>query len=162
MVFQSFELYPHLTVMQNICLAPVVVRKRAPDAARARAVALLERVGLADHAMKFPAQLSGGQQQRVAIARSLAMDPVVMLFDEPTSALDPEMITEVLDVMTDLAREGMTMIVVTHEMGFARRVAHRVVFMDEGVIVEESPTAAFFEGAKSPRAKLFLSKILNH
>ncbi len=162
MVFQSFELYPHLTVMQNICLAPVVVLKRTPKEAEARAKALLERVGLADHATKFPAQLSGGQQQRVAIARSLAMDPVVMLFDEPTSALDPEMITEVLDVMTDLAREGMTMIVVTHEMGFARRVAHRVVFMDEGVIVEESPTAAFFDGAKSSRAKLFLSKILNH
>jgi glutamate/aspartate transport system ATP-binding protein len=145
MVFQSFELYPHLTVMENICLAPVVVLKRKPSVAQARASALLERVGLADHATKYPAQLSGGQQQRVAIARSLAMDPVVMLFDEPTSALDPEMISEVLDVMTDLAREGMTMIVVTHEMGFARRVADRVVFMDGGVIVEASPTESFFK-----------------
>lgn len=162
MVFQSFELYPHLTVMENICLAPVVVLKRKADVAQARAAALLERVGLADHARKYPAQLSGGQQQRVAIARSLAMDPVVMLFDEPTSALDPEMISEVLDVMTDLAREGMTMIVVTHEMGFARRVADRVVFMDAGVIVEESPTESFFRGANSSRAQLFLSKILNH
>jgi ABC-type polar amino acid transport system ATPase subunit len=148
--------------MQNICLAPVVVLKRGSDVAQARARALLERVGLADHAGKYPAQLSGGQQQRVAIARSLAMDPVVMLFDEPTSALDPEMISEVLDVMTDLAREGMTMIVVTHEMGFARRVADRVVFMDEGVIVEESKTDLFFKGAKSSRAQLFLSKILDH
>lgn len=162
MVFQSFELYPHLTAMENICLAPVVVLKRKADVAQARAAALLERVGLADHARKYPAQLSGGQQQRVAIARSLAMDPVVMLFDEPTSALDPEMISEVLDVMTDLAREGMTMIVVTHEMGFARRVADRVVFMDAGVIVEESPTESFFRGANSSRAQLFLSKILNH
>lgn len=162
MVFQSFELYPHLTVMENICLAPVVVLKRKPSVAQARASALLERVGLADHATKYPAQLSGGQQQRVAIARSLAMDPVVMLFDEPTSALDPEMISEVLDVMTDLAREGMTMIVVTHEMGFARRVADRVVFMDGGVIVEASPTESFFKGANSSRAQLFLSKILNH
>jgi glutamate/aspartate transport system ATP-binding protein len=162
MVFQSFELYPHLTVMENICLAPVVVLKRKPSVAQARASTLLERVGLADHAGKYPAQLSGGQQQRVAIARSLAMDPVVMLFDEPTSALDPEMISEVLDVMTDLAREGMTMIVVTHEMGFARRVADRVVFMDGGVIVEESPTESFFTGANSSRAQLFLSKILNH
>lgn len=162
MVFQSFELYPHLTVMENICLAPIVVLKRKADVAQARAAALLERVGLADHARKYPAQLSGGQQQRVAIARSLAMDPVVMLFDEPTSALDPEMISEVLDVMTDLAREGMTMIVVTHEMGFARRVADRVVFMDAGVIVEESPTESFFRGANSSRAQLFLSKILNH
>lgn len=162
MVFQSFELYPHLTATENICLAPIVVLKRKADVAQARAVALLERVGLADHAGKYPAQLSGGQQQRVAIARSLAMDPVVMLFDEPTSALDPEMISEVLDVMTDLAREGMTMIVVTHEMGFARRVADRVVFMDGGMIVEESPTESFFKGANSSRAQLFLSKILNH
>jgi glutamate/aspartate transport system ATP-binding protein len=162
MVFQNFELYPHLTAVENICLAPVIVLKRPRAEASSRALALLDRVGLADHAMKYPAQLSGGQQQRVAIARALAMDPVVMLFDEPTSALDPEMIAEVLDVMTDLAREGMTMIVVTHEMGFARRVAHRVVFMDQGAIVEERQTAAFFEAPESARARLFLSKILNH
>jgi glutamate/aspartate transport system ATP-binding protein len=162
MVFQNFELYPHLTAVENICLAPVIVLKRPRAEALSRALALLDRVGLADHAMKYPAQLSGGQQQRVAIARALAMDPVVMLFDEPTSALDPEMIAEVLDVMTDLAREGMTMIVVTHEMGFARRVAHRVVFMDQGAIVEERQTAAFFEAPESARARLFLSKILNH
>jgi glutamate/aspartate transport system ATP-binding protein len=162
MVFQNFELYPHLTAVENICLAPVIVLKRPRAEALSRALALLDRVGLADHAMKYPAQLSGGQQQRVAIARALAMDPVVMLFDEPTSALDPEMIAEVLDVMTDLAREGMTMIVVTHEMGFARRVAHRVVFMDEGAIVEERQTAAFFEAPESARARHFLSKILNH
>jgi glutamate/aspartate transport system ATP-binding protein len=162
MVFQNFELYPHLTAVENICLAPVIVLKRPRAEASSRALALLDRVGLADHAMKYPAQLSGGQQQRVAIARALAMDPVVMLFDEPTSALDPEMIAEVLDVMTDLAHEGMTMIVVTHEMGFARRVAHRVVFMDEGAIVEERQTAAFFEAPESARARLFLSKILNH
>jgi glutamate/aspartate transport system ATP-binding protein len=162
MVFQNFELYPHLTAVENISLAPVIVLKRSRAEALSRALALLDRVGLADHAMKYPAQLSGGQQQRVAIARALAMDPVVMLFDEPTSALDPEMIAEVLDVMTDLAREGMTMIVVTHEMGFARRVAHRVVFMDEGAIVEERQTAAFFEAPESARARLFLSKILNH
>jgi glutamate/aspartate transport system ATP-binding protein len=162
MVFQNFELYPHLTAVENICLAPVIVLKRPRAEALSRALALLDRVGLADHAMKYPAQLSGGQQQRVAIARALAMDPVVMLFDEPTSALDPEMIAEVLDVMTDLAHEGMTMIVVTHEMGFARRVAHRVVFMDQGAIVEERQTAAFFEAPESARARLFLSKILNH
>jgi glutamate/aspartate transport system ATP-binding protein len=162
MVFQNFELYPHLTAVENICLAPVIVLKRPRAEASSRALALLDRVGLADHAMKYPAQLSGGQQQRVAIARALAMDPVVMLFDEPTSALDPEMIAEVLDVMTDLAHEGMTMIVVTHEMGFARRVAHRVVFMDQGAIVEERQTAAFFEAPESARARLFLSKILNH
>jgi glutamate/aspartate transport system ATP-binding protein len=162
MVFQNFELYPHLTAVENISLAPVIVLKRPRAEALSRALALLDRVGLADHAMKYPAQLSGGQQQRVAIARALAMDPVVMLFDEPTSALDPEMIAEVLDVMTDLAREGMTMIVVTHEMGFARRVAHRVVFMDEGAIVEERQTAAFFDAPESARARLFLSKILNH
>jgi glutamate/aspartate transport system ATP-binding protein len=162
MVFQSFELYPHLTALENISLAPVVVLKRPRAAAEAAAITLLERVGLADHARKYPSQLSGGQQQRVAIARALAMDPIVILFDEPTSALDPEMISEVLDVMTDLAREGMTMIVVTHEMGFARRVAHRVVFMDAGMIVEERPTPEFFDTPKSPRAQLFLSKILNH
>ena len=162
MVFQSFELYPHLTVRRIFALHQLscssvnrVLLKRAHRR-------YSSRVGLAEHAGKYPAQLSGGQQQRVAIARSLAMDPVVMLFDEPTSALDPEMISEVLDVMTDLAREGMTMIVVTHEMGFARRVADRVVFMDEGVIVEESPTEFFFKGANSSRAQLFLSKILNH
>jgi glutamate/aspartate transport system ATP-binding protein len=162
MVFQNFELYPHLTAIENICLAPRVVLKRDARAAHARATALLERVGLVDHAAKYPSELSGGQQQRVAIARALAMDPVVMLFDEPTSALDPEMISEVLDVMTDLAREGMTMIVVTHEMGFARRVANRIVFMDEGEIIEERPTTVFFEAPESPRARAFLSKILNH
>jgi glutamate/aspartate transport system ATP-binding protein len=162
MVFQSFELYPHLTAIENICLAPRVVLKRSRSEAEERANALLSRVGLGEHGEKYPAQLSGGQQQRVAIARALAMDPIVMLFDEPTSALDPEMISEVLDVMTDLARDGMTMIVVTHEMGFARRVAHRVVFMDEGAIVEERDTASFFASPASPRASLFLSKILNH
>ncbi|MCX7367047.1 MAG: amino acid ABC transporter ATP-binding protein [Alphaproteobacteria bacterium] len=162
MVFQSFELYPHLSALDNICLAPMVVLKKKRAEAEARAMALLARVGLTDHARKFPLQLSGGQQQRVAIARALAMDPVVMLFDEPTSALDPEMIKEVLDVMTDLAREGMTMIVVTHEMGFARRVAHRIVFMDEGEIVEDRDPETFFTRPESDRAQLFLSKILGH
>ena len=162
MVFQSLELYPHLSALDNICLAPRVVLDRDRAAAEARAMALLDRVGLKDHAAKFPAQLSGGQQQRVAIARSLAMDPIVMLFDEPTSALDPEMIKEVLDVMTDLAREGMTMIVVTHEMGFARRVADRVIFMDEGEIVETRSPADFFSAPESERARAFLSKILDH
>jgi len=161
-VFQQYNLFPHLSVLENLVVAPLRVAGRDRREAEAHALELLDKVKLSHKAGAFPGELSGGQQQRVAIARSLAMDPVVMLFDEPTSALDPEMITEVLDVMTDLAREGMTMIVVTHEMGFARRVAHRVVFMDEGVIVEESPTAAFFDGAKSSRAKLFLSKILNH
>jgi glutamate/aspartate transport system ATP-binding protein len=162
MVFQSLELYPHLSALDNICLAPRVVLDRDRATSEARAMALLDRVGLKDHARKFPAQLSGGQQQRVAIARSLAMDPIVMLFDEPTSALDPEMIKEVLDVMTDLAREGMTMIVVTHEMGFARRVADRVIFMDEGEIVETRSPADFFSAPESERARAFLSKILDH
>ena len=162
MVFQSFELYPHLTAMDNICLAPRVVLKRPRAEAEARARALLARVGLTDHAQKFPAQLSGGQQQRVAIARALAMDPIVMLFDEPTSALDPEMIKEVLDVMSDLARDGMTMIVVTHEMGFARRVANRIVFMDGGELVETRPPEQFFSAPGSDRARAFLSKVLGH
>ena len=162
MVFQNFELYPHLTALGNISLAPIVVLKRSRTDAEARANALLTRVGLADHATKFPAQLSGGQQQRVAIARALAMDPVIMLFDEPTSALDPEMIKEVLDVMTDLARDGMTMIVVTHEMGFARQVADRVVFMDAGEIVETRRPDEFFTAPNSDRARAFLSKVLGH
>ncbi len=162
MVFQNFELYPHLTALDNICLAPMVVLKRKRAEAVARAQALLARVGLTEHAAKFPSQLSGGQQQRVAIARALAMDPVVMLFDEPTSALDPEMINEVLDVMSDLAREGMTMIVVTHEMGFARRVADRIIFMDGGEIVETRKPDAFFTAPESERARAFLSKILEH
>jgi glutamate/aspartate transport system ATP-binding protein len=162
MVFQNFELYPHLSALDNICLAPRVVLKRKRDEAEARARSLLARVGLTDHASKFPAQLSGGQQQRVAIARALAMDPVVMLFDEPTSALDPEMIKEVLDVISDLARDGMTMIVVTHEMGFARRVADRITFMDAGEIVETRPPEAFFTAPESDRARAFLSKILDH
>ena len=162
MVFQNFELYPHLSALDNICLAPMVVLKRKRAEAETRARALLARVGLTDHASKFPLQLSGGQQQRVAIARALAMDPVVMLFDEPTSALDPEMIKEVLDVMSDLARDGMTMIVVTHEMGFARRVANRIIFMDAGEIVETRPPEAFFTAPESERARAFLSKILGH
>jgi len=162
MVFQHFELFPHLRVVENITLAQRKVLGRAPAEARAKALALLERVGLRDHAEKHPGQLSGGQQQRVAIARSLALDPICMLFDEPTSALDPEMINEVLDVMVGLARDGMTMIVVTHEMGFARGVANRVVFMDHGKIVEDAPTADFFAAPKTDRARLFLSKILQH
>jgi glutamate/aspartate transport system ATP-binding protein len=162
MVFQNFELYPHLSALDNICLAPIVVLKRKRAEAETRARALLARVGLTDHASKFPLQLSGGQQQRVAIARALAMDPVVMLFDEPTSALDPEMIKEVLDVMSDLARDGMTMIVVTHEMGFARRVANRIIFMDAGEIVETRPPETFFTAPESERARAFLSKILGH
>jgi glutamate/aspartate transport system ATP-binding protein len=162
MVFQSFELYPHMTVTQNITLAPVKALGRPRAAAVARAHELLERVGMHSFADRYPANLSGGQQQRVAIARALAMDPIAMLFDEPTSALDPEMITEVLDVMSVLAQDGMTMIVVTHEMGFARRVADRVVFMDQGRIVEDSPTADFFAAPRSDRARLFLSKILSH
>src|SRR5690606_20629225 len=144
MVFQHFELYPHMTALQNLCLAQVHVLKRSRKEAEARGMALLERVGLADKAGAYPSNLSGGQQQRVAIARALAMDPIAMLFDEPTSALDPEMITEVLDVMVQLGEEGMTMIVVTHEMGFARRVARKVIFMDEGSIVEQGPTEEFF------------------
>ena len=162
MVFQNFELFPHLSVMENLTLAQIKVLGRTPEAAAAKGTALLERVGLAAHAAKFPGQLSGGQQQRVAIARALAMDPIAMLFDEPTSALDPEMINEVLDVMVDLAKEGMTMMVVTHEMGFARRVAHRVVFMDKGEIVEDAPKEDFFGKPRSERAQLFLSKILQH
>ena len=162
MVFQHIELYPHLTVLQNICLAPVHVLKRSKMEAQAKARALLARVGLPDKEGAYPAQLSGGQQQRVAIARALAMDPVAMLFDEPTSALDPEMIGEVLAVMLELAQDGMTMIVVTHEMGFARKAADRVVFMDKGAIVETAPTQQFFDEPRAERAKLFLSRILSH
>ena len=162
MVFQSFNLYPHMTVLQNIMLAPVKVRNIASAEAEKTAKALLERVGIPDKANAYPANLSGGQQQRVAIARALAMKPKVMLFDEPTSALDPEMINEVLEVMTDLAKDGMTMMVVTHEMGFARRVAHRVVFMDEGKIVETAEPETFFAAPQSARAQQFLSKILSH
>jgi len=162
MVFQHFELFPHLSVMRNLSLAQIKVLGREPKAADEKGRKLLERVGLTAHADKFPGQLSGGQQQRVAIARALAMDPIAMLFDEPTSALDPEMINEVLDVMVTLARDGMTMIVVTHEMGFARKVANRVVFMDKGEIVEDAPTADFFGKPRSERAQVFLSKILQH
>jgi glutamate/aspartate transport system ATP-binding protein len=162
MVFQNFELFPHMTVLQNISLSQIKVLGRERDEAKARGMQLLERVGLADQAQKHPAQLSGGQQQRVAIARALAMDPIAMLFDEPTSALDPEMINEVLDVMVELAQEGMTMMVVTHEMGFARKVAHRVIFMDEGRIVEDATKDDFFGTPRSDRAQLFLSKILQH
>ncbi len=162
MVFQHFELFPHMTVQENLCLAQVKVLGRTREEAIARSDALLDRVGLRSQAAKHPGRLSGGQQQRVAIARALAMDPVCMLFDEPTSALDPEMINEVLDVMVQLARDGMTMMCVTHEMGFARKVAHRVVFMDEGRIVEEAPTDAFFATPRSERARAFLSRILHH
>jgi len=162
MVFQSFNLYPHMTVMQNITLAPVKVRNVTAAESEKTAKELLERVGIPDKANAYPANLSGGQQQRVAIARALAMRPKVMLFDEPTSALDPEMINEVLEVMTDLAKDGMTMVVVTHEMGFARRVAHRVVFMDQGKIVETAEPEAFFAAPQSARAQQFLSKILSH
>jgi len=164
MVFQHFELFPHLSVMQNLTLAQVKVLGRSQAEADERARTLLERVGLSDHMEKFPGQLSGGQQQRVAIARALAMDPIAMLFDEPTSALDPEMVNEVLDVMVDLAKEGMTMMVVTHEMGFARKVADRVIFMDAGRIVEDCSKDEFFDKPeeRSERAKLFLSKILSH
>jgi glutamate/aspartate transport system ATP-binding protein len=162
MVFQHFELFPHLTVMRNLMLAQIKVLGRAREASEKNAIRLLERVGLREHAKKFPGQLSGGQQQRVAIARALAMDPIAMLFDEPTSALDPEMINEVLDVMVALAKEGMTMMVVTHEMGFARKVADRVVFIDKGEIVEDAPTPEFFGKPRSERAQLFLSKILQH
>jgi glutamate/aspartate transport system ATP-binding protein len=162
MVFQHFELFPHMNVLQNLELAQVKVLGRSVEEAAARGMALLDRVGLREHAAKFPGQLSGGQQQRVAIARALAMDPVCLLFDEPTSALDPEMIGEVLDVMVELAREGMTMMVVTHEMGFARKVAKRVVFMDHGEIVEDAPVAQFFDAPASERAKTFLARILHH
>lgn len=162
MVFQNFELYPHLSVVKNIKLAQLKVLKRSVEEANQKTIQLLERVGLADQALKFPAQLSGGQQQRVAIARALAMDPVAMLFDEPTSALDPEMINEVLDVMVELAKDGMTMMVVTHEMGFARRVANRIIFMDEGRIEEDCSTDEFFDSQRGVRAQAFLSKILHH
>jgi len=162
MVFQSFNLFAHKSVLENVTLGPTKVKGLSRSAAREKATALLERVGVANQADKLPAQLSGGQQQRVAIARALAMDPKVILFDEPTSALDPEMVNEVLDVMVGLARQGMTMIVVTHEMGFARKAANRVVFMDGGQIVEEADPETFFTAAKSNRAKDFLSKILTH
>ena len=162
MVFQNFELFPHMTVMQNLTLAQVKVLGRSREAALSKGTALLDRVGLKSQADKHPGNLSGGQQQRVAIARALCMDPVAMLFDEPTSALDPEMINEVLDVMVQLAQEGMTMMCVTHEMGFARRVAHRVIFMDEGSIVEDAAKDDFFGKPRSERAQQFLSKILHH
>jgi len=162
MVFQSFNLFPHMTALQNIMLAPLKVKKLSKAEAEKAARALLERVGLREKAEAYPANLSGGQQQRVAIARALAMQPRIMLFDEPTSALDPEMINEVLDVMTALARDGMTMMCVTHEMGFARRVAHRVVFMDEGQVVEQATPEAFFTAPRSDRGRQFLSKILTH
>jgi polar amino acid transport system ATP-binding protein len=161
-VFQQFNLYPHMTALENITLAPTKVRKMRREEAVALGLEILEKVGIRDKAESYPAQLSGGQQQRVAIARGLAMRPKIMLFDEPTSALDPEMIKEVLDVMRDLAHEGMTMIVVTHEMGFAREVAHRVVFMDEGRLIEGAPPDTFFAHPKHERTKLFLSKILTH
>ncbi len=164
MVFQHFELFPHLSVTENLTIAQIKVLGRTPDDAKARGLKMLERVGLSAHKDKFPGQLSGGQQQRVAIARALSMDPIVMLFDEPTSALDPEMVGEVLDVMVQLAQEGMTMMCVTHEMGFARKVSHRVIFMDAGRIVEDCTKDDFFGNpdARSPRAKDFLSKILQH
>jgi polar amino acid transport system ATP-binding protein len=162
MVFQQFNLFPHMTALQNIMLAPLRVRGLSRDVAEKTARGLLERVGIPEKAENYPANLSGGQQQRVAIARALAMEPRIMLFDEPTSALDPEMINEVLEVMTDLAKSGMTMMVVTHEMGFARRVAHRVIFMDEGSIVEADTPETFFASPRSDRAKQFLSKILSH
>ena len=162
MVFQNFELFPHLTVMENLTLAQVKVLGRSQDEAQTRGLKYLERVGLTVQKDKFPGQLSGGQQQRVAIARALSMDPIAMLFDEPTSALDPEMVNEVLDVMVQLAQEGMTMMCVTHEMGFARKVAHRVIFMDEGRIVEDATKDDFFGKPRSERAQQFLSKILHH
>jgi glutamate transport system ATP-binding protein len=162
MVFQSFNLFAHKTILENVTLGPIKVRKEKPAAVRERAMQLLDRVGISSQASKYPAQLSGGQQQRAAIARALAMQPKAMLFDEPTSALDPEMVGEVLDVMTSLAREGMTMVVVTHEMGFARHAAKRVVFMADGQLVEQAPPDEFFGSPKSDRAKDFLSKILTH
>ncbi|WP_232548684.1 amino acid ABC transporter ATP-binding protein [Propioniciclava soli] len=162
MVFQSFNLFAHKTVLENVTLGPVKVKKSGTEDAKKRGMELLERVGVANQAAKYPAQLSGGQQQRVAIARALAMDPMVMLFDEPTSALDPEMVNEVLDVMVGLAQRGMTMIVVTHEMGFARKAADRVVFMSDGQIVEEADPESFFTRPQSTRARDFLSKILTH
>ncbi|MBY5978319.1 amino acid ABC transporter ATP-binding protein [Phaeobacter italicus] len=162
MVFQHFELYPHMSVRENLCLGQQKVLGRSRDEANAKAEALISRVGLLPHIEKFPGQLSGGQQQRVAISRALAMDPIAMLFDEPTSALDPEMINEVLDVMVELAQDGMTMMVVTHEMGFARKVADRVVFMDAGKVAEDRATEEFFGNPESERAQDFLSKILKH
>jgi len=162
MVFQSFNLFPHLTIIKNLMLAPRLVRKSSKSEAYDTAMRYLERVKIPEQADKYPSQLSGGQQQRVAIARALCMNPLVMLFDEPTSALDPEMISEVLDVMTDLAQEGMTMIVVSHEMGFARKVADLVVFMDQGEIVESNPPEEFFDNPRNERTKLFLSQILSH
>jgi len=162
MVFQSFNLFPHMTVLKNLMLAPKLVRKTDKATARANAMRLLERVKIPEQADKYPSQLSGGQQQRVAIARALCMNPEIMLFDEPTSALDPEMISEVLDVMVDLAQEGMTMICVTHEMGFARSVADNVVFMDQGEIVEMNPPTEFFENPRNDRTRLFLSQIIAH
>jgi len=162
MVFQQFNLYPHKTALQNIMLAPMKVRKQSKEEAEKIALDLMNKVGIPEKIHSFPAQLSGGQQQRVAIARALAMQPKIMLFDEPTSALDPEMINEVLDVMVNLAREGMTMIVVTHEMGFAKKVSHRIIFMDEGRIVEEGTPETFFASPKNERTRIFLSKILVH
>ncbi|MCE1171173.1 amino acid ABC transporter ATP-binding protein [Azovibrio restrictus] len=162
MVFQNFELFPHMSITQNLAIAQVKVLGRKQEEAVEKGLKLLDRVGLKAHAHKFPGQLSGGQQQRVAIARALAMDPICMLFDEPTSALDPEMVNEVLDVMTELAQEGMTMMCVTHEMGFARRVANRVIFMDHGRIVEDDEKEAFFANPRSERAQQFLAKILHH
>ena len=160
MVFQQFNLFPHLSILDNCTLAPIWVKKMSKKEAEALALRHLERVQILDQAQKFPGQLSGGQQQRVAIARALCMEPKIMLFDEPTSALDPEMIKEVLDVMVDLAKQGMTMIVVTHEMGFAKEVADKMIFMDEGMIVEKADTKEFFKNPKSERTKLFLSQIL--
>jgi glutamate/aspartate transport system ATP-binding protein len=162
MVFQHFELYPHLTVMDNVCLAPTRVLKRSRQEAETKARMLLARVGLPDKEKAYPAQLSGGQQQRIAIARALATDPVIMLFDEPTSALDAEMIGEVLNVMLELTKDGMTMVVVTHEMGFAKRAADRIVFMDQGAVVETTPTHEFFVSPRSERARFFLSRVLSH
>jgi glutamate transport system ATP-binding protein len=162
MVFQSFNLFAHKTILENVMLGPMKVRKKSKSEAKLRATELLERVGIADQADKYPAQLSGGQQQRVAIARALAMNPKVMLFDEPTSALDPEMVSEVLEVMVSLAKEGMTMLVVTHEMGFARRAGNRVLFMADGLIVEDTDPETFFTAPKTARAKDFLGKILGH
>lgn len=162
MVFQHFNLYPHKTVLENITLAPINVLKQSAEDAKKTAMYYLEKVGIPDKASSFPSQLSGGQQQRVAIARGLAMKPDIMLFDEPTSALDPEMVGEVLDVMKTLAKEGMTMVVVTHEMGFAKEVGDRIIFMDQGAILEEEKPVEFFENPKEERAKVFLSRILNH
>ncbi len=162
MVFQQFNLFPHLSVLQNVTLSPIWVKKLSKSEAESEALALLERVGIEEQAHKFPAQISGGQQQRVAIARALAMQPKIMLFDEPTSALDPEMINEVLDVMRELAASGMTMLVVTHEMGFAREVADRVIFMDEGAIVEEAAPGVFFDNPQNERTQLFISQTLQH